>query len=200
MQNPIKYFNFIVLSAYILTVIVPPNGFNTFEGNKDKYVTPNRIRFVIAMGCLFPFLMLLSFYVDKKNPFFNETSMNGDMDIINYLGMSICIVGVTLRRIAFRILDKFFTYNVTIQKDHKLLKDGPYRYIRHPSYTGMALAYLGYMMFLKCNLIGLLIFAFPMLLFLVLRIRNEEEELTNHFKNDYLQYKKETWALIPFIY
>ena len=122
------------------------------------------------------------------------------MDLMNYIGIAITVVGVTLRRIAFKILDKFFTYNVSIQKDHKLLKDGPYKVIRHPSYTGILLVYFGYMVFLKCNLLGFVTVLVPFMFFMIKRIKNEEEELTKHFKKDYIHYKRETWAIIPFLF
>ncbi|KAF9273741.1 hypothetical protein BGZ68_001246 [Mortierella alpina] len=46
------------------------------------------------------------------------------------------LAGCALRRWSFATLDRFFTYQLTIRSGHKLVQTGPYRYLRHPSYTG----------------------------------------------------------------
>jgi len=55
------------------------------------------------------------------------------------LGYSLMISMAILRMWCFRSLQKFFTYEITIQSSHKLIQTGPYRYVRHPSYTAQIL-------------------------------------------------------------
>ncbi|CAG8599771.1 8344_t:CDS:2 [Diversispora eburnea] len=43
------------------------------------------------------------------------------------------IIGIILRLWSFKALDEFFTFDLTIKKDHKLITHGPYRYLVHPS-------------------------------------------------------------------
>ncbi|KAF9925542.1 hypothetical protein BGZ65_007681 [Modicella reniformis] len=42
-----------------------------------------------------------------------------------------------LRKWSFTTLDRFFTYQLTIRSGHRLVQTGPYKYLLHPSYTGL---------------------------------------------------------------
>ncbi|KAF9963500.1 hypothetical protein BGZ65_002840 [Modicella reniformis] len=53
------------------------------------------------------------------------------------------IASVLLRRWSYKTLDRFFTYQLTIRPGHQLVKTGPYRYLRHPSYTGLLVNFVG---------------------------------------------------------
>ncbi|KAF9927827.1 hypothetical protein BGZ65_006577 [Modicella reniformis] len=54
-----------------------------------------------------------------------------------HIGISILAVsGLAFRRWSYHTLDRFFTYQLTIRPGHRLIGHGPYKYIRHPSYTG----------------------------------------------------------------
>jgi protein-S-isoprenylcysteine O-methyltransferase Ste14 len=60
-----------------------------------------------------------------------------------FLGLATMIAGSLLRRHCFRVLGRFFTGAVTIQKDHRLIDTGAYHFVRHPSYTAALLLVLG---------------------------------------------------------
>ncbi|RXW18263.1 hypothetical protein EST38_g7593 [Candolleomyces aberdarensis] len=66
-----------------------------------------------------------------------------------YLGSTLLLSGALLRLWCFRELGRFFTFVATIQKDHKLITSGPYAYVRHPAYSGLALSLIG---FVGCHL------------------------------------------------
>ena len=53
------------------------------------------------------------------------------------------VAGLILRWWAIIMLGRFFTVDVTIEKDHELVERGPFRIVRHPSYTGVLLAFVG---------------------------------------------------------
>ncbi|KAF9242055.1 hypothetical protein BU15DRAFT_72986 [Melanogaster broomeanus] len=59
------------------------------------------------------------------------------------LGSLLVISGGLLRWLCYRTLRRFFTLELSIQKDHKLVTKGPYSIVRHPSYTGMLLFAIG---------------------------------------------------------
>ncbi|KAF7423003.1 hypothetical protein PC9H_011167 [Pleurotus ostreatus] len=59
---------------------------------------------------------------------------------------AICLACASLRFWAFATLGQFFDFQLTIQADHKLITEGPYSYVRHPSYTGLFLMYIGIVM------------------------------------------------------
>lgn len=64
--------------------------------------------------------------------------------IIPYLGLCLILFGMIFRFISIITLGKFFTVDVTIQKNHQLKKDGLYRFIRHPSYLGSIISFIGF--------------------------------------------------------
>ena len=59
------------------------------------------------------------------------------------VGLVLFLAGVCLRLTAIRTLGKFYSHRVRINDDHQIITTGPYRYIRHPAYSGMLLANLG---------------------------------------------------------
>jgi len=88
---------------------------------------------------------------------------------------------------------------VTLLPEHRLIRSGPYRWIRHPSYLGqlMILVGLGAMM---ANWISL--FAAPCFtaLALIARIRLEERAMAEHFGADFESYRRTTWRLLPWVW
>ncbi|KAI0060190.1 hypothetical protein BV25DRAFT_991176 [Artomyces pyxidatus] len=58
-------------------------------------------------------------------------------------GVATTFLGMVIRVMCFRELGKFFTYELAIRDKHKLVTSGPYSIVRHPSYTGLALVYVG---------------------------------------------------------
>ncbi|KAF7422893.1 hypothetical protein PC9H_011057 [Pleurotus ostreatus] len=62
------------------------------------------------------------------------------------IGTVICLACASFRFWAFATLGRFFDFQVRIQEDHKLVTGGPYSYVRHPSYTGLFLMYIGVVM------------------------------------------------------
>ena len=59
------------------------------------------------------------------------------------VGTAILLAGAAFRIWAILSLGRFFTVTVTIQPEHRVVEDGPYRRLRHPSYTGLLAALLG---------------------------------------------------------
>ena len=118
---------------------------------------------------------------------------------IRYVGLGLIIVGIVIRLTIVASLGKFFTVNVTILEDHKLKQDGFYRYVRHPSYSASLLSFIGYGVSLN-NWISLVIVTAAALTAFLIRIRIEEKTLMDHFGAEYVEYKKKTKRLIPFVY
>ncbi|HEX4051040.1 MAG TPA: isoprenylcysteine carboxylmethyltransferase family protein [Steroidobacteraceae bacterium] len=107
--------------------------------------------------------------------------------------------GVALRWWAIASLGRLFTVDVAIAADHRLIDRGPYRLIRHPSYAGALLAFLG---------LGLTLGSLPALAALLLpcvaayhyRITVEEAALQRGLGNAYFDYMRQTWRLVPRLY
>ncbi|KAI6030602.1 hypothetical protein F5J12DRAFT_714139 [Pisolithus orientalis] len=58
-------------------------------------------------------------------------------------GIFLSVIGSCIRVRCFQELGQFFTFDLTIHPDHKLITSGPYSYVRHPAYTGSLLLLIG---------------------------------------------------------
>ncbi len=115
------------------------------------------------------------------------------------LAVGLFAAGLVLRWYAIIYLGRFFTVNVAIQKDHHVIDSGPYRFVRHPSYTGGLLAFVGYGLCLL-NGLALVVLLVPVTAAYWHRIRIEEAALTQFLREPYAAYCRRTKRLIPFVY
>ena len=107
--------------------------------------------------------------------------------------------GMLLRIWSVLTLGRFFRTSVIVQDDHKLIRRGPYRVLRNPSYTGALISLAGVCLAMGSWAsvaagMGCLLVAYAW------RIRVEERALKERFGADFDQYRKSTWALIPFVW
>ena len=120
-------------------------------------------------------------------------------NFIKYIGLAIIFTGILMRLIIIKSLGKFFTADVTIRQGHELKKDGFYKFLRHPSYFASLLSFIGFAISLN-NLVSLLIVVAAILSAFINRIKVEERTLIDYFGQEYVDYKKTTKRLIPFVY
>jgi protein-S-isoprenylcysteine O-methyltransferase Ste14 len=118
--------------------------------------------------------------------------------LINLLIVLLLIVGLTIAISARRTLAGNWSGAVALKKEHKLITTGLYRYIRHPIYAGMLLMILGTA--LSVGTLGACIGFFIILLGVLLKLKDEESLLAEHFAQEYLLYKRHSKILIPFIW
>jgi protein-S-isoprenylcysteine O-methyltransferase len=116
-----------------------------------------------------------------------------------YLGLGLMLAGLLFRAFAIRQLGRFFTPEVTIQPGQRLMDQGLYRYLRHPSYTGTFITILGFGLALTNGLSLLIMLLLPGLAY-AYRMRVEEAALCAAFGDVYRDYMRRTRRLIPFIY
>lgn len=115
------------------------------------------------------------------------------------IGIIVNLAGLFFRAWSIRILGRHFTATVQIKDDHLLIQKGPYKVVRHPSYTGALVAILGISIIFQ-SWIGLISCVFLMGYAYYNRISAEEEELGHYFGNSYQEYSKRTYRMIPFIW
>lgn len=111
-------------------------------------------------------------------------------------GTALFAAGYGLRRWAMRVLGRLFTYDIGIRQGHQLVREGPYRLIRHPSYTGYYLMALGLALMAPGPWWALGLMA-AVTAFFALRIPAEERMLAAHFGAEFEAYRQDTWALVP---
>ncbi len=115
------------------------------------------------------------------------------------MGLVLVAGGLTLRWAAIITLGRFFTAAVAIHRDHLVVKKGVYRRIRHPSYSGALLAFLGVALSFG-NWLSLGVIMIPIAVAFVYRIHVEENALVEALGEEYTDYCRTTKRLIPGLY
>lgn len=120
-------------------------------------------------------------------------------DIFTTASLIIMILGFALRTWSIYTLGDYFTMYLSIQKEHKFIRSGPYKYVRHPSYVGAFFIYVGTTVFLHTY--------FSLILALVIlplawlrRIYYEEKLLIEEFGEEYKSYCKSVKRVIPWLW
>jgi protein-S-isoprenylcysteine O-methyltransferase len=122
-----------------------------------------------------------------------------DGRVFALVGVFLFVSGLLLRWWAIITLGRFFTVDVTIERDHELVERGPFRLVRHPSYTGVLLAFVGFAFTLR-NWAALVIVLVPIFAAFVRRMKVEEEALSRALGLRYADYMRRTKRLVPFVY
>jgi protein-S-isoprenylcysteine O-methyltransferase Ste14 len=109
----------------------------------------------------------------------------------------VCVAGLLVTLWARWTLAGNWSSNVTYKQGHELVRAGPYRFARHPIYTGILLMFLGTAADLGrlSAWLGLLLVG----LGFWIKLKHEEALLLRHFPKDYPTYQKQVKALVPFV-
>jgi len=111
-------------------------------------------------------------------------------------GIALIIAGIGLRAWSIATLGRFFQYQITIQPGHQVVTSGPYRHLRHPAYTAIALILAG--IALACDDVWSLAAAAALGgAGLAVRIRAEERQLTQALGAEYQQFAAGRKRLVP---
>jgi len=121
-----------------------------------------------------------------------------NFEIPNVIGVALITIGYVIRRIARKTLGKYYSHALRILKDHKLIKHGIYKYIRHPAYLGAILIWLGIPLTLS-SAHGLILMTLLIPCY-IYRIKIEEKLLIRKFGEEYINYMKTSKRLIPYIW
>jgi protein-S-isoprenylcysteine O-methyltransferase Ste14 len=164
---------------------------NANHVNNSHYVNKDNNTFVKISISIYSFILLL--LIDYL--FINSTA--SILPVI--LGIAIFSIGFAVRIMSFSRLKNYFNKKVVIYKEHRIIKDGIYKIIRHPLYFGMLLIYAGYAAIL-CSVLGLIFLLFIVTPAYINRIHAEEEALLDRFGDEYKLYMESTKRIIPFIW
>jgi protein-S-isoprenylcysteine O-methyltransferase len=115
------------------------------------------------------------------------------------LGILLIWTGLLGRFWAVRTLGTFFSTRLLIQERHVLIQTGPYKHLRNPSYTAALMILVGIGLGIG-NWLSVALLMVTALATYMWRIKVEEKMLMEAFGGAYTEYKKKTWALIPFVW
>lgn len=180
----------IIWSIWLISEIVLNRLFRS--GSNDIKHQDKGTLGLIWITILFANSMGILFVVFSKFPISNSL-------IIPYTGLLLITGGMLFRFISIWSLGRLFTVDVTIRENHRVKKDGVYRLIRHPSYLGTIVSFIGFGFSLN-NWISLIIISIPVTVAILNRIKIEEKLLVEQFGNEYSAYMSRTYRLLPWIY
>jgi protein-S-isoprenylcysteine O-methyltransferase Ste14 len=114
-------------------------------------------------------------------------------------GLVVMVMGIVLRQWSVTLLGDFFTVDVRVHPGQPVVDTGPYRWLRHPSYTGMIITFVGIGLALG-NWESLLVLAIVPTAGLMVRIRAEERALLEQLGEPYRRFAKTRARLIPHVW
>lgn len=173
----------------VMTVVGLLSPVNLSSGERED-VGDRRVFLPAVVGVLF--LAWLMPYMDRRDLW------TIDDDAARYVGVATLVIGGTLRIWPMFVLGHRFSGLVAIQPGHQLVTQGPYRYVRHPSYLGAMLGLVGWALVFRSS-VGLVAAVLGLRLLLE-RIESEEALLASQFGATYADYRRQSWRLLPWVY
>lgn len=144
-------------------------------------------------------VIFLSMVAANLAQFLSPWRIPGSASLHTTITGALLILGSGVRWAAIVTLGRFFSVDVAVQEGHRIVSQGPYRWIRHPSYTGLLMCFLG-VGFAFGNWLGLALLIVPITAGFLYRIRIEEGALSEEFGESYSEYRAGTKRLVPGLY
>lgn len=118
-------------------------------------------------------------------------------NLVGAIGLSISVIGAIIACISRYTLGKNWSLSVQKKEDHRLIQNGIYKIVRHPIYTGLLFLFLGNVIIVGDyrGIIAILI----VFISFWFKLKKEEKLLSETFGPRYVEYKKRTKALIPYL-
>jgi protein-S-isoprenylcysteine O-methyltransferase len=115
------------------------------------------------------------------------------------IALAFLVAGMIMRWWSILTLGRYFTVDVAIQHSHEVVQGGPYRWLRHPSYTGALIAFAGVGLAFG-DWLAMIALLVPVIAAIMYRVRVEERTLVGALGANYAEYSARTKRLIPGIY
>jgi protein-S-isoprenylcysteine O-methyltransferase Ste14 len=185
---------FIFYAAFFIWLL--PEVISSFTDTKDKDLkVHDRSSGVVLLICIW-----LGIFASINLAFIAQSfAIPWHRTLLFAIGIFLMLAGVAFRWYSIRVLGKYFTRQVAIQPGQAVVENGPYRWIRHPSYSGALITIFGVGLALTnwLSLIGVMVMAFIGYSY---RVWVEEKTLANVLGEPYRQYMSRTKRFIPFVY
>jgi protein-S-isoprenylcysteine O-methyltransferase Ste14 len=116
-----------------------------------------------------------------------------------WIGVAVMIAGSLLRRHCWKMLGESFTGAVIVKTGQSVVERGAYRYVRHPSYTGGTLLFVGIGVALA-NWLSIVLLLLSSAVVYAYRVRIEEAALVSVIGEPYREYMTRTKRFVPFVF
>jgi protein-S-isoprenylcysteine O-methyltransferase Ste14 len=144
-------------------------------------------------------VIMLGIFLAYVAQFVRPARIPAPRSAIEAVALALMVGGLALRWVAILTLGKLFTVDVAIHADHSVVDTGLYRHMRHPSYTGLMTAFLGFGVYFG-NWVSIIAMLLPITLGLLNRVAMEEKTLRTSLGPAYETYCARTKRFLPGIF
>lgn len=180
------YLDIIFISLYLLWMIIELRVTKRDVNTEGKMTSDFMTCQLYGFGQALTFLTALWFQSVWQVP-----------NVAHFVGLSIFLFGGLYRLWAIRTLGRYYSHRVRTVSQHQIVASGPYRFTRHPAYTGMIIANAGISIYFF-NWVTICVFLLILLPAIILRIVIEEKTLFG--VEGYLKFAKNRKRLFPAIW
>jgi len=188
-----EYLFLFIVTEIIVGLILP---FILIKGEKVKII---ELKLYSLIGFILYVLvgMTLIVILASIDYYYNFSLFNYNLGYS--IGFILFILGLVLQGVAEATLGKYYLPSIGTVEGQKIIKDGIYKYIRHPGYLGEILIFFG-LGFVTYSLLGILGAFIVSLMVYFGKVVPEEKYMLEKFGKEYEEYMKETFRFIPYIF
>jgi protein-S-isoprenylcysteine O-methyltransferase Ste14 len=190
-------FWFFLLVIIVFNRIIPLlNSKNNDEQMiPDKAAIKNEGKPTFVLRVVFGLVFFVILLMYSLYPSFMGVFHLGYSLWLRWLGVLIATIGTVFWIYSQIVLGRYWSPQLQIQNKHKIIREGPYKYIRHPIYSAMMVWVIGIAL-LTANIL-FIILAFTFFVFFAARVPKEEKMMIEMFGDPYIQYIKNTGRYFP---
>jgi len=188
-----EYLFLFIVSEIIAGLVLP---FIIIKGEKEKII---ELKIYSLVGFILYVLVGMTFIVilASISYYYSFGLFNYNLGYI--IGFILFIIGLILQGVAEATLGKYYLPSIGTIEGHKIIKNGIYKYIRHPGYLGEIIIFFG-LGFVTYSLLGILGAFIVSLMVYAGEVIPEEKYMLEKFGKEYEEYMKETFRFIPYIF
>jgi protein-S-isoprenylcysteine O-methyltransferase Ste14 len=188
-----EYLFLFIVTEIIVGLILP---FILIKGEKGKII---ELKLYSLVGFILYVLVGMTLIVILASIDYYYNFSLFDYNLGYSIGFILFILGLVLQGVAEATLGKYYLPSIGTVEGQKIIKNGIYKYIRHPGYFGEILIFFG-LGFVTYSLLGILGAFIVSLMVYFGEVVPEEKYMLEKFGKEYEEYMKETFRFIPYIF
>jgi len=188
-----EYLFLFIVTEIIVGLVLP---FILIKGEKGKII---ELKLYSLVGFILYVLVGMTLIVILASIDYYYSFSLFDYNLGYSIGFILFILGIVLQGVAEATLGKYYLPSIGTIEGQKIIKNGIYKYIRHPGYLGEILIFFG-LGFVTYSLLGILGAFIVSLMVYFGEVIPEEKYMLEKFGKEYEEYMKETFRFIPYIF